>query len=52
MKDEECKSGNTSINFKIDEGKLKSDITGLINSEISTKKYENISQHEKHSGII
>ena len=53
MKDEECKSDNTSMNFKIDEGKLKSDITGLINSEISTKKYKNIStQHESHSGII
>ena len=51
MKDEEC--GNTSINFKIDKGKLKSEITGLINSEISTKKYKNIStQHESHSGII
>ena len=53
MKDEECKSDNTSMNFKIDQGKLKSDIIGLINSEISTKKYKNIStQHESHSRII
>lgn len=49
MKDEECNSANTSINFKIDKGKLISDIKGLINSEISTKKYKNnISQHENH----
>ena len=50
MKDEECDSDiNKSINFKIDKGKLKSEITGLIGSEITTKKYRNISQHDKHN---
>lgn len=48
MKDVECDSDD-SMNFKIDKGKLKSDITGLIGSEISTKEYRNISQHENHN---
>jgi hypothetical protein len=50
LKDGECDSGEDNlINFKIDKGKLKSDITGLIGSEISTKEYRNIGQHENHN---
>jgi hypothetical protein len=48
MKDELCNSDNTSMNFIINNGKLKSDINGLIGSEISTKYYRNISPHENH----
>jgi hypothetical protein len=52
MKDVECDSDiDNSMNFKIDEGKLKSDITGLIGSEISTKEYRNIGQHENHNWV-
>tara|TARA_B100001142_G_scaffold323243_1_gene372931 strand:- start:70 stop:1191 length:1122 start_codon:yes stop_codon:yes gene_type:complete len=50
MKDIDCDNeSDNSMNFQIDKGKLKSDITGLIGSEISTKEYRNISQHENHN---
>ena len=50
LKDGECESDDETLsNFKIDKGKLKTDITGLIGSEISTKEYRNIGQHENHN---
>ena len=42
------KSCDNSTNFKIDHGKLKSDITGIIGLGISTKNYKNVGQHETH----
>jgi len=48
IKDEECNSNNSSMNFIINDGKLKSDINGLLNSEISSKQYKNIAQHKNH----
>ena len=41
-------SCDNTTNFKIDHGKLKTDITGIIGSGISTKDYKNVGQHETH----
>jgi len=54
MKHVDCNSegDDSSMNFEINSGKLKSEINGIIGSEISTKKYRNISQHNTHSKLV
>ena len=49
--DSETETDN-SMNFKLDVGKLKTDITGLIGSQISTKTYKDTSLHETHPRLI